>query len=126
MKKTSEPRISYPPPWVKSYGTVAVLLLLLMVLNPELRVFLLVTQFIGADLMIFFVALQLWYLLPSILPILNRARSFFCIASFMGLRAGIRLTAALLGPSRLTYGVTLLLFVVSRNLWCPTGSQGGS
>jgi hypothetical protein len=55
-----------PRPWINKYGTVAVLLMLLFVMNPELRVFLLLTNFIGPDLMIFFIAIQLRYLLPAV------------------------------------------------------------
>ena len=48
-----------PRPWINKYGTVAVLVMLLLVMNPELRAFLLLTNFIGLDLMIFFIAIQL-------------------------------------------------------------------
>jgi hypothetical protein len=52
--------------WTNRYGTVAVLLMLLLVMNPELRAFLLLANFIGLDLMIFFIVIQLRYLLPAI------------------------------------------------------------
>jgi hypothetical protein len=45
--------------WINRHGTVAVLLMLLLVMNPELRAFLLLANFIGLDLMIFLIAIQL-------------------------------------------------------------------
>jgi hypothetical protein len=43
-----------PLPWINRYGTFAVVLMLLLLMNPELRAFLLLANFIGLDLMIFF------------------------------------------------------------------------
>ena len=68
-------------PWINKYGTVAVLLMLLLVMNPELRAFLLLTNFIGLDLMIFFIAIQLRYLLPAVPSFLHPMRTFLCVAS---------------------------------------------
>jgi hypothetical protein len=115
---------AYPRPWLNRYGTVAILLMLLLVMNPELRVFLLVTNFIGADLMIFFIAIQLRHLLPSIPLILHQIRTFLCVVSFATIRVMIRMIALLLAPSRITFGLTTLLFVLSPNMWCPSPDQG--
>jgi hypothetical protein len=38
---------------IKKYGTMAVLLTLLVVMNPELRAFLLMANVVGVDLMVF-------------------------------------------------------------------------
>ncbi len=110
-----------PRPWIKKYGTVAVLLMLLFVMNPELRAFLLLTNFIGLDLMIFFIAIQLRYLLLVVPSIQHPMRAFLCVASYTTLRVATRMIALLLAPAdRATAGLTTLLFVLSKNMWCPT------
>ncbi len=112
---------AWASPWIDKYGTVAVLLMLLMVTNPELRAFLLLTNYIGADLMIFFIAIQLRYLLPAVPSFLHTMRAFLCVAGYTTLRFATRMTALLLAPGdRATAGLTTLLFVLSKNMWCPT------
>jgi hypothetical protein len=108
-------------PWINKYGTVAVLLMLLLIMNPELRAFLLVTNFIGLDLMIFFIAIQLRFLLPALPSTQHPMRTFLCVASYTTLRFATRMIALLLAPAdRATAGLTTLLFVLSKNMWCPT------
>ena len=108
-------------PWINKYGTVAVLLMLLLVMNPELRAFLLLANFIGLDLMIFFIAIQLRYLLPAVPSFQHPMRIFLCVASYSILRLATRMIALLLAPAdRATAGLTTLLFVLSKNMWCPT------
>jgi hypothetical protein len=108
-------------PWINKYGTVAVLLMLLLVLNPELRGFLLLTNFIGLDLMIFLIAIQLRYLLPAVSSFQYPMGTFLCVASYTTLRFATRMIALLLAPAdRATAGLTTLLFVLSKNMWCPT------
>ena len=106
-------------PWINRYGAVAVLLMLLLVLNPELRAFLLVANFIGLDLMIFFVVIQLRYLLPPIPSYPYQKGTFLCVASYTALRVTTRTIGLLLAPARVTGGLTTLLFVLSKNMWCP-------
>ena len=107
-------------PWTNKYGTVAVLLMILLVTNPELQAFLLLTNFIGLDLMIFFIAIQLRYLLPAVPSTQNPMRTL-CVASYSTLRFATRVIALLLAPAdRATAGLTTLLFVLSKNMWCPT------
>ena len=65
-----------PSPWINKYGTLAILLMLLVVVNPELQAFLLLTNFIGLDLMIFFIAIQLRFLLPAVLSIQHPMGTF--------------------------------------------------
>ena len=89
---------AWASPWIDKYGTVAVLLMLLMVTNPELRAFLLLTNYIGADLMIFFIAIQLRYLLPAVPSFLHTMRAFLCVAGYTTLRFATRMTALLLAP----------------------------
>ena len=109
-----------PRPWINKYGTVAVLVMLLLVMNPELRAFLLLTNFIGLDLMIFFIAIQLRYLLPAVPSFQRPMRTFLCVASYTTLRFATRMIALLLAPAdRATAGLTTLLFVLSKNMWCP-------
>jgi hypothetical protein len=105
--------------WINRYGTVAVLLMLVLVLNPELRAFLLLANFIGLDLMIFFIAIQLRYLLPALSSDLNPIGTFLCMAGFGTLRVTTRTIGLLLAPARVTGGLTTLLFVLSKNIWCP-------
>jgi hypothetical protein len=108
-------------PWINKYGTVAVLLMLLLIMNPELRAFLLVTNLIGVDLMIFFIAIQLRFLLPVVPSTQHPMRTFLCVASYTILRFATRMIALLLAPAdRATGGLTTLLFVLSKNMWCPT------
>lgn len=112
-------------PWMNRYGTVAVLLMVLLVMNPELRAFLLVTNFIGLDLMIFFFAIQLRYLLPAVSSFPHQMRTFLCVTSYTTLRVTTRMIALLLAPAgRVTAGLTTLLFVLSKNMWCPKLKQG--
>ncbi len=93
-------------PWIDKYGTAAVLLMLLMVMNPEIRAFLLLTNYIGADLMIFFIAIQLRYLLPAAPSFLHTMRTFLCVAGYSTLRFATRMTALLLAPGdRATAGL---------------------
>jgi hypothetical protein len=112
-------------PWINKYGSVAVLLMLLMVMNPELRVFLLLTNFIGLDLMILLIAIQLRHLLVAVPTFQQAMRTFLCVASYTALRFATRLIALLLAPAdRATRGLTILLFVLSRNMWCPRLKRG--
>jgi hypothetical protein len=114
-----------PQPWINKYGTVAVLLMLLFVMNPELRAFLLLSNFIGLDLMIFFIAIQLRYLLPAVQSIQHPKLTFLCVASYTTLRFATRMIALLLAPAdRATAGLTTLLYVLSKNMWCPTLKPG--
>jgi len=102
------------------YGTVAVLLMLLLVMNPELRAFLLLANFIGLDLMIFFIVIQLRFLLPAIHSTPRQVGSFVCVAGYTALRVATRTIGLLLAPAdRATAGITTLLFVLSKNMWCP-------
>ena len=98
--------------------------MLLLVINPELRAFLLVTNFIGLDLMIFFIALQLQYLLPGALTFPHKVRTLLCVGGYATLRVATRMIALLLVPaSNATTGLITLLFALSKNMWCPTPRQ---
>jgi hypothetical protein len=110
--------------WINRYGTVAVLLMLLLVMNPELRAFLLLVNFIGLDLMIFFVVIQLRYLLPAVPSYPHEMGRFLCVASYTGLRVTTRAIGLLLAPVRVSGALTTLLFVLSKNMWCPKQKQG--
>jgi hypothetical protein len=114
-----------PQPWINKYGTVAVLLMLLFVMNPELRAFLLLSNFIGLDLMIFFIAIQLRYLLPAVQSIQHPKLTILCVGGYTTLRFATRMIALLLAPAdRATAGLTTLLYVLSKNMWCPTLKPG--
>jgi hypothetical protein len=109
--------------WINRYGSVAILLMLLLVMNPELQAFLLLANFIGLDLMIFFIVIQMRYLLPVIPSNLNPMGTFLCVASYTALRVTTRTIGLLLAPARVTGGLTTLLFVLSKNMWCPRQKQ---
>ena len=98
-------------PWINRYGTVAVLLMLLLVMNPELRAFLLLANFIGLDLMIFFIVIQLRFLLPAMPSNLNQMGGFVCVAGYSALRVTTRTIGLLLAPVRVSGGLTTLLFI---------------
>jgi hypothetical protein len=104
--------------WINRYGTVAVLLTLLLVMNSELRAFLLLANFIGLDLMIFFIVVQLRYLLPAIPSYPYQMSGFLCVASYTALRVTTRAIGLLLAPVRVSGALTTLFFVLSKNMWC--------
>jgi hypothetical protein len=79
--------------WINRYGTVAILLLLILVMNPELRAFLLLATFIGLDLMIFFIVIQLRYLLSAIPSYPYQMGGFLCVAGYTALRVTTLLSA---------------------------------
>jgi hypothetical protein len=105
-------------PWIKRYGTVAVLLMLLLVMNPELRAYLLVANFIGLDLVMFFIVIQLQNLLLTMPSYLNPMRTFLCVAGYGTLRVTTRTIGLLLTPVRVSGGLAALLFLLSKNMWC--------
>jgi hypothetical protein len=109
--------------WINRYGTVAVLLMLLLVMNPELRAFLLLANFIGLDLMIFFVIIQLRISLPAIASYPYQMGRFLCVASYAALRVTTRTIGLLLAPARVSGSLSTLLFVLSKNMWCPKQKQ---
>ena len=88
-------------------------------MNPELRAFLLLANFMGLDLMIFFIVIQLRYLLPAIPANPYPKGSFLCVASYTALRVSTRTIGLLLAPARVSGALTTLLFVLSKNMWCP-------
>jgi hypothetical protein len=109
--------------WINRHGTVAVLLMLLLVVNPELRAFLLLANFIGLDLMVFFIVIQLRNLLPAIPSYQYQTGTFLCVASYTTLRVTTRTIGLLLAPARVSGGLTTLFFVLSKNMWCPKQKQ---
>lgn len=107
-------------PWINRYGTFAVLVMLLFLMNPEVRAFLLLANFIGLDLLIFFFVIQLRILLPAIRSSAYEMRPFLCVAGYTTLRVTTRAIGLLLAPARASGSLTTLLFVLSKNMWCPT------
>ena|ERR1700676_1954229 len=104
--------------WINRYGTVAVLVMLLLVMNPELRAFLLLANFIGLDLMVFFLAIQLRHLLPAIPSYPYQISTFVCVAGYTAVRVTTRTIGLLLAPARVSGALATLLFVLSKNMWC--------
>ena len=103
---------------INRYGTVAVLLMFLLVMHPELRAFLLLVNFIGLDLIIFFIVIQLRHLPPAMLSYRSHMGRFLCAAGYSALRVTTRTIGLLLAPAyRATAGLTTLLFVLSKNMF---------
>jgi hypothetical protein len=99
--------------------------MIVVVMNPELRAFLLLTNFIGLDLMILLIAIQLRNLLPALFSLRHPMHASWCVAGYATLRVATRMLALLLAPAdRATVGVTTLLFVLSMNMWCPSLKPG--
>ena len=109
--------------WINRYGSAAVLVMLLLVMNPELQAFLILTNFIGLDLMIFVIVIQLRYLLPAMLSYRSQMDGFLCVAGYTALRVTTRTIGLVLVPVRVSGGLTTLLFVWSKNMWCPKQRQ---
>lgn len=77
------------------------------------------------SLLIFFIAIQLRYLLPAVPSFPHQMRTFLCVASYTTLRVTTRMIALFLAPvGRGTAGQTTLLFVLSKSMWCPKPKQG--
>jgi hypothetical protein len=93
-------------------------------MNPELQAFLLLTNFIGLDLMIFFIVIQLRYLLPTIPRHPSQMSTFLCFAGYTALRVTTRTIGLLWAPARVSGALTTLLFVLSKNMWCPKVKAG--
>ena len=108
---------------MNGYARVAVLLMLLLFMNPEVRAFLLLANFIGLDLMIFFIVIQLRYLLPAIPSNPYQMRASLCVAGFTALRVATRTIGLLLAPVRVSGSMATLLFVLSKNMWCAQQKQ---
>jgi hypothetical protein len=109
--------------WINRYGTVAILVMLLLVMNPELRAYLLVANFIGVDLVMFFIVIQLQNLLLTIPANLIPMRTFACVAGYGALRVTTRSAALLFAPVRVSGDLATLLFVLSKNMWCERQRQ---
>jgi hypothetical protein len=106
--------------WIEEYGSLAVLLTMFFVVNPELRSFLWTVDVLGIDLMIIAFGLQLRMLLLAMPILAARARLMACTTSYGFLRIGSRLLLIFTPHSRAMYGVSLFLSVCSNSLWCPT------
>jgi len=105
--------------WINKYGAVAVLLMLLFVTNPELRALLWVANVMGLELIILLVGVQLRCLLPAAPLLTNSTSTALCVVGYATVRVTTRTIALLLPPGRATAGLTALLFVLSKNMWCP-------
>jgi hypothetical protein len=106
--------------WTWKTASVAILLLLIVVTNPELRAYLLLVNGVGLELMIFLIVLQLRFLIPSSGMLTMRAGTWLCLAVYAACRGATRTLAllALLARSATT-GMSAFLLVLSHNLWCP-------
>jgi hypothetical protein len=105
--------------WTWKTETLAILLLLLIVTNPELRAALLVFNGLGLELVVFLIGLQLRSFMPASGILATQVRTFLCVAVYAILRAATRAMATLAPPGRAMFGLSTFLFVLSTNLWCP-------
>jgi hypothetical protein len=108
--------------WTEQYGSIAVLLAMFFVVNPELRSFLWTVDVLGIDLIIIVFGLQLRMLLLTMPILAARARLMVCTTSYGFLRIGSRLLLIFTPPSRAMYGISLFLNVCSKSLRCPTAA----
>jgi hypothetical protein len=110
--------------WTWKSTTVAILLALFLVLNPELRALLLVINGLGLELVIFLIGLQLRSLRPTVGILAMQVGTFLCGAVYKAFRGATRALALLAPPGRATFGLSAFLFVLSHNLWCPLLKSG--
>jgi hypothetical protein len=106
--------------WEWNLADLAILCALFIVINPELRVFLFLVDFLGLELIFFLVLIQLRSFLPITALALNSAGKWSCMVSFAACRGILRVFAALL-PGR----ASTLLFILSQSLWCPLSRRSG-
>jgi hypothetical protein len=110
--------------WTWKTGTLAILLLLFIVTNPELRAVLLVFNGLGFELVVFLIGLQLRSFIPASGILAAQARIFLCVAVYAVLRAVTRALGILAPPGRATFGLSTFLFALSKSLWCPLIKSG--
>lgn len=77
-----------------------------------------VVDALGLELVFFLLAIQLREFLPAIRVSLLSICLWCCATSFFMLRGLLRASGAVLA-GRATFGISLLLFVLSKNVWCP-------
>lgn len=105
--------------WKSNLGTAALLVAIVVVVNPELRALLLVADALGLEVVLLLIATQfrvLWSMLRVAADPIVRV---FCKSSFLVARAAMRTFPVLL-PFR-PFGALLcpLLLVLSYGLRCP-------
>lgn len=86
--------------------------------TPELRVLLVLVDSLGLELVFILLAIQLRSVLLMIRAALAPASFSSCPILFFLLRAALRSFGALM-PRRILPGTSMLLYVLSHNLWCP-------
>ena len=104
--------------WEWRLAAFALLVWLVFVSNPELRVLLILVDSLGLELVFILLAIQLRGLMPVVRAAVTAVCSWSCSISFLIVRVLLRTFAALMPRGGLT-GTSLLLYVLSRNLWCP-------
>jgi hypothetical protein len=107
--------------WERRLAAFAILVYLAFVVNPELRVLLMLVNSLGLELVILVLATQLRSLLPAIHGAFASASLWTCAISFFILRSILRFLGALM-PGR-ALSVSTLLYVLSKNLWCPISER---
>jgi hypothetical protein len=103
----------------------AILIWLAFVSNPELRVLLILVNSLGLELVFILIAIQLRTFIPVFAAALVSARLWCCVTLFFVLRAILR-TFGVLMPGRALSATSALLYVLSRNLWCPLAQQSAT
>jgi hypothetical protein len=108
--------------WEWRLAAFALLVWLAFVSNPELRILLVLVDSLGLELVFFLLLIQLRGLIPTIRAAAEPIWVRSCAISFLILRVVLRVFAALM-PRRALCGMSMLIYVLSKNLWCPI-SQG--
>jgi hypothetical protein len=104
--------------WEWRLAAFAIIVWLIFVTNPELRLLLILVDSMGLELIFILLAIQLRGLLPMIRVTLMPAGLWCCSIAFCILRGTLRALGALL-PGRAWSETSALLYVLSKNLWCP-------
>jgi hypothetical protein len=104
--------------WEWRLAAFALLVWLVFVSNPELRVLLILVDSLGLELVLLLLAIQLRVLLPMVRAVAVAVCARSCLIAFLILRIVLRAFAVLM-PRRAAPGTSMLLYVLSKNLWCP-------
>jgi hypothetical protein len=90
---------------------------LLVVLNPEVRVLLMFTQFVGADIVVMLILLQCSHFLGAIRPaaVGSRVTRVFCFALLPRIAPALRVIR--LSPALALYALLLPVAMVGTRTW---------
>ncbi len=105
---------------VKKYGAVAALLAIGFITSAELRPLVWVIDALGVDVILMLIGFQLRMIFLMMPGLATRIRAMTCIAAYGFLRMGARVFLIFTPCGRATFGLSLLLVVATKILWCPS------